>query len=505
MSENEKTSAQEENESTSETQELQDNLVQTHHSIIINGEKLNYTVTCGTIILKEEAVKEDDKQRESEGEKPQAAIFFTAYTKDEPADTSLRPITFSFNGGPGSSSVWLHMGVLGPKRVLLDEEGHSPPPPYRLVENEFSLLGKTDLVFVDPVSTGFSRVVKGEKERKFHGIKKDIESVGDFIRLYLSRYNRWNSPKFLIGESYGTTRAAGLSGYLIDRHSLYLNGLMLVSAIVNFQSHRFDPGNDLPYILFLPAYTATAWYHKKLPAALQEKDLQTVLKEVEQFALGEYTLALMQGNLLSGKEKEKIVHQLARYSGLSEDYIKGTNLRINIHRFTKELLREKRLTVGRLDSRYTGIDRDAVGEVPEKDPSMTAITGPYASTFNHYIRAELGFESDLPYEIINFKVWPWNYSEYENRYVDVSDTMRKAIAANPFMKVFVANGYYDLATPYFASEYNFNHLSLDEELRKNISMGYYDAGHMMYVHLPSLKKLNADLCAFIDNSLKGTG
>lgn len=478
----------------------QDQLSVTDHSVTINGKKIDYTVTTGTIVLKEESEKKGENEGDSEGEKPKASVFFIAYTKKDVKDKAKRPLTFSFNGGPGSSSVWLHLGVLGPKRVLMDDIGNPTPPPYELVENDYALLDESDLVFIDPVSTGYSRAVPGEKAKQFHGFKKDIESVGDFIRLYTTRYSRWTSPKFLIGESYGTTRAAGLSGYLQERHGMYLNGIMLISAILNFQTARFERGNDLPHILFLPTFTATAWYHNKLKSKYQE-DLQKTLREVEAFAESEYTLALMKGDALPEKDRARIVRKLVDYTGLSKDYIEQTNLRINIHRFVKELLRDERRTVGRLDSRFKGVDSDAAGEHHEQDPSLATIMGPYTATFYDYIRDELKFESDLPYEILTMRVHPWSFAEHENQFVNVAETLRKAITTNPYLKVFVGNGYYDLATPYFATEYTFNHLGLDEEHRANISMEYYEAGHMMYVHLESLAKLKADLSKFIEVAL----
>jgi carboxypeptidase C (cathepsin A) len=473
-----------------------DKIVETKHSIVLNRETIAYTVTCGTIVLKVEEEKKGEKEGEAEGEKPKATIFFTAYTRDDVGDKTTRPLTFSFNGGPGSSSVWLHLGLLGPRRLLMDEMGNPLPPPGKLVDNEFSLLGQTDLVFIDPVSTGYSRAVPGEKPRQFHGFKKDIESVGDFIRLYTSRYQRWASPKFLIGESYGTTRAAGLSGYLQDRHGMYLNGIMLISAILNFQTARFGPGNDLPYILFLPTYASTAWYHQRLEPDLQV-DLQATLRQVEAFAQGEYCLALMKGSSLPVEERTQIIKKLERFTGLTADYIDRTNLRIEIFRFTKELLRHEHRTVGRLDSRFKGIDRDSAGEKFDYDPSMANITGPYTAAFNDYVRSELNFESDLPYEILTNRVAPWSYAEFENNYVNVAETLRQSMAVNPCLKVYVANGYYDFATPYFATEYTFNHLGLDESLRGNLRMGYFEAGHMMYIHIPSLARLRADLEAFI--------
>jgi carboxypeptidase C (cathepsin A) len=474
----------------------QDEIVTAQHTIRLKGQTISYTTTTGTLILKEESEKKGENGGESEGEKARAAIFFIAYTLNDVEQPATRPITFSFNGGPGSSSVWLHMGLLGPKRVLMDDIGNPTKPPYQLVENEFSLLGETDLVFIDPVSTGYSRPIPGEKAKMFHGFKKDIESVGDFIRLFVTRYERWSSPKYLIGESYGTTRAASLSGYLQDRHGMFLNGIMLVSSVLDFSTLRFTPGNDLPYILFLPSYTATAWYHQRLVNDLQT-NLSGALSEAREFALGEYSLALMKGAELTPEEQLRIAEKLSRLTGLPTDYIQRSNLRIGIHRFCKELLREKRRTVGRLDSRFTGIDRDAAGEYFENDPSLVNIMGPYTGTFNDYVRRELRYQNDLPYEILTGRVQPWSYEEHQNQYVYVAETLRQAMSNNPYLRVHVANGYFDLATPFLATEYTYNHLSLDESLQANISLSYYEAGHMMYTHLPSLEKLNLELVRFI--------
>jgi carboxypeptidase C (cathepsin A) len=477
-----------------------DQISETRHTIEIDGKKISYLAAAGTIVLREEEEGEDKK---SEGEKPKASIFFVSYTKEQSeanvgtAPPRRRPITFSFNGGPGSSSVWLHLGLLGPRRVRVTDADDQPlPPPYRLDDNLHSLLDVTDLVFVDPVSTGYSRAIEGEKASQFHDFKKDIEAVGEFIRLYATRFKRWSSPKFLIGESYGTTRAAGLSGFLQDRHGMYFNGIMLISTILNFQTARFVPGNDLPYILFLPTYAATAWYHGQLSEDLQE-DLHTTLDEVEAFTISDYALAMMKGDALAGDERERIIEGLVRYTGLSREHVERTNLRIKIHRFVKELLRERRRTVGRLDSRFTGIDRDAAGEAYEYDPSYVVIQGAYTATLNDYVRSELGFESDLPYEILTGRVHPWSFDEHQNQYVNVAETLRAAMSKNRFLKVFVANGYYDLATPYFATRYTFEHMELDAELQDNISMKHYQAGHMMYIHEESLAALKRDLAAFI--------
>ncbi|MBI3160730.1 MAG: peptidase S10 [Chloroflexi bacterium] len=460
----------------------------TEHSISLGGVDIDYTVTAGTMVLKEEVDKE--------GEKAKASFFYIAYAKKGEGDPAKRPLTFSFNGGPGSSSVWLHLGLLGPKRVEMGDAGALLPPPAKLVLNEHSLLDETDLVFIDPVSTGYSRPVEGEEAKQFHGYDKDIETVGDFIRLYTTRNGRWLSPKFLIGESYGTTRAAGLSGYLQKRHGLYLNGIMLVSAVLHFQTLLFTPGNDWPFILFLPTYTATAFYHKKLPARLM-KDLRKTLAEVEEFAAGEYLALMMKGDALTAEEQDGLAKKLSDYTGLTPEYVRSTNFRINIFRFTKELLRAERKVVGRLDSRFLGVDRDAAGEMWENDPSMSAIMGPYTATLYDYVRRELKFESDLPYEILTPKVWPWSYEKQQNEYLNVAETLREAIAINPHLRVHVSNGYYDLATPYFATDYTFKHMQLEEHLRANIEMTFYEAGHMMYVHPPSLAQQKQDLAAFI--------
>lgn len=461
----------------------------TQHTVNLGGRELRYTATAGTVILRDE-----------DGT-PKASVFYISYSLDGVKDPATRPLTFSFNGGPGSSSVWLHLGVLGPRRVLMDDEGHELQPPYRLVDNEASVLDLTDLVFIDPVSTGYSRAVPGEDAKQFHGLDEDIESVGEFIRLYTGRANRWASPKFLIGESYGTTRAAGLSGFLQDRHGIYLNGIMLVSSILNFQTARFDVGNDLPYTLFLPTYTATAWYHHKLPADLQARPLRAVLDEVEGFALGEYTTALAQGSKLGQSERTQIAGKLARFTGLSKEWIERADLRIEISRFCKELKRDEGRTVGRLDSRFIGIDSDHNGTDFEHDPSMTAIKGPYTALLNDYVRRDLGFQSDLTYEILSGRVRPWNFGEAQNRYAEVADTLREAMAKNPYLKVFVANGYYDLATPFFATTYTFDHLGLDPSRRENVSMAYYEAGHMMYIQKKSLLQLKKDLTTFYASAL----
>ncbi len=461
-----------------------DNISTTQHTMRVGGETIPYTAKAGTIVIKDE-----------EGV-ARASMFFVSYTKDG-ADPATRPITYTFNGGPGSSSIWLHMGAFGPKRVNYgDEEGHAAAPPYRLVDNDDSLLDVTDLVFIDPVTTGFSRAIPFKDAGKYHGVAADIQSVGDFIRLWTTRNSRWSSPKFIAGESYGTTRAAGLSGYL-QRNGMYLNGIVLISSILNFGTAEFDSGNDLPYILFLPTYAATAWYHHKLPSDLQSLPVDQVASQAEQFALGEYTDALMQGDRLGDAQRKDVVARLARLTGLAPDYIDRANMRIRIDRFDKELLRSQRRTVGRLDSRFTGIDLDAAGERPEFDPSMASITGEYTAVFNDYVRRELKYETDLPYEVLTGKVRPWSYDTATNKYVDVGETLRAAMSSNPYLRVFVANGYYDLATPFAATKYTFARMGLDPEVRKNLSMDFFAGGHMMYIDRAAHAKLKKDVAGFI--------
>lgn len=463
---------------------------ETKHSVTINGNTIQYTATAGNIVLKEE------------NGKPKATFFYISYTKDGVKDPSTRPLTYSFNGGPGSSSVWLHMGVFGPKRVRMNDDGSAYKGSFALDDNAYSILDLTDLVFIDPVSTGYSRPVPGEESRQFHGFEEDIESVGEFIRIYTTRAKRWSSPKFLAGESYGTTRAAGLVGWLQERHGMYFNGIILVSVAIDFQTLEFQLGNESPYMLFLPTYTATAWYHKKLPPDLQS-DFQKAINESKQFALNEYSVALLKGDQLSEAERKGIAEKLARYTGLSQQFIESCNLRISDSRFFKELRRSERLTVGRLDSRFVGRDRDAAGEGAEYDPSYAAIQGSFTANFNDYVRKELKYENDITYEILASIYDEWNPGkQFQGRYINSSEPLRKAMTENPALRIFVANGLYDLATPFFATEYTFNHLGLDPSLRNNISMRYYEAGHMMYINKPSLVQLKSDLTSFYQNTLQ---
>lgn len=466
----------------------QDKEAVTEHHVTVGGKRIDYTATAGTLALAEEdgTVK--------------ARVFYVAYTRQKVGDPTSRPVTFTFNGGPGSSSVWLHMGAFGPRRVPMPDDATAPPPPYAVAENPHSLLDLSDLVFIDPVSTGYSRAEPGQDPKQYHGVTSDVEAVGELIRLWCTREGRWASPKLLAGESYGTTRAANLVNHLQERHGMFFNGLVLVSSVLHFNTLQFTPDNDLPYLLFLPTYTATAWYHGRLAPDLQGDGspaaLRRALDAAEAFALGDYARALLLGARLPAEERGRVAAALSRLTGLSEAFVSRADLRVSIGRFVKELRREEGRTVGRLDSRYTGLDRDAAGESFEYDPSYAAIQGPYTATLNHYLRTELAFESDLPYEIFTDKVRPWRFDTAENRSLDVAEPLRQAMTKNPHLQVLVANGYYDLATPYFATEHTFSHLGLDPSLADHIAMRYYPAGHMMYIHGPSHAQLKADLAAF---------
>ncbi len=464
--------------------------VVTHHQVHIDGQELKYTATAGLMPIK-------DARGEVE-----ARIFFMAYTRDEAGPLESRPLLFSFNGGPGSASVWLHLGALGPRRVVEPDEPVIPTPPFRLVENDASWLDRADLVFIDPVGTGFSRAARPELTTKFHSLRGDIDSVGEFIRMYLTRYDRWASPLYLIGESYGTTRAAGLAGHLVDQ-GIAFNGLVLVSCALDFQGFVFTPGNDLPFLTYLPSYAAAAWYHKRLPADLQQAGLAAVLREVERWTDREYASILARGDRLSDDERHQAAARLARYTGLDAAEIEARGLRIEMSYFGRELLKSRRRSIGRYDARYQGIESAVPTQVnrPSFDPSLAAVRAPYTSTFSHYIRTELGYKSDVPYYILGEGVGRWDWQR-QMGYPETTHALLDAMAKNPHMQVLIASGYYDLATPYRAVEHALAGLGLDPSLRKNIVVETYEAGHMMYIHAPSLHKLKRDGAALIDRGLR---
>ena len=466
-----------------------DKPVITHHTIRAGSKTLNYTATAGMMPIKN-----------AEGD-IEANVFFMAYTLDGPRDPK-RPLMISFNGGPGSSSVWLHLGLIGPRRIKMLPDGTMAGPPFELVDNEYTMLDQTDLVFIDPVGTGYSRAAKKELNKRFWGLKGDLESVGEFIRMYLSRYERWGSPLFVIGESYGTMRASGLAGYLIDR-GVALNGIALISTVLDFSTLDNNRGNDLPYIFYLPTYTSTAWYHKKLPADLQQLPLKEVVKHAEEFAAGPYRDALFKGDSLSPAERENMAKQVARFTGLSPQYVANSDLRIEHQHFAKELLRDQGLTIGRLDSRFKGKDESGVGETFEYDPSYTNIQSPYTAMLNDYVRSELGYKTDTFYSILgNVTGERWDWGNAGEGAPNTSDGLRKAFVRNPNMRLYIAKGYYDMATPQFAVTYTFNHMQLPREAKANITEDYFEAGHMMYIEQNSLQRQREDLRKFVDAALK---
>ncbi len=452
---------------------------------------MKYRATAGTYELKDEA------------DKTKANLFFTAYEKlpaaKSAAESAARPITFVFNGGPGAASVWLHMGTAGPKRVKLTDKGEAPPPPYQTVDNEFSWLDSTDLVFIDPVGTGYSRPAPGEDGKQFYGVEEDLRWVAEFIRLYTTRNLRWASPKFLAGESYGTTRAAALSRHLLERQGITLNGVILISTVLNFQTLYFGNGNDVPYVLFLPTYTAAAHYHGKLAEDLQ-KDLTAALKEAETFALGQYTSALAKGAALSDTERKEIAEKLARLTGLPIDVVRKANLRLDSDLFRKTLLVEKDQVVGRFDARLAGYDPDPLSRDPDHDPSFNQFFAAYAGAFNDYARRELGYESDVQYDVLTGRVQPWNYGRAGNGYLNVADDLERAMRLSPHTKLMVCSGLNDLATPYLAAVSTVQHMQLNPNLRKNVTEKFYPGGHMLYHEAGSLKQLHADIQQFIQGA-----
>ncbi|HEX3780681.1 MAG TPA: peptidase S10 [Pseudonocardiaceae bacterium] len=478
----------ESNGGSEQPSEPTDDLVSTQHTIRVESGELHYTATTGRIVLRKEVLTDGA----FDGHLAKAEVFLTSYTLDG-ADTASRPVTFAFNGGPGSSSVWLHLGLLGPRRVLAGDVDDPVPPPYGLVDNAETLLAHSDIVFIDPISTGFSRARKGEKPADFHGFTSDIESVGEVIRLWTSRNGRWMSPKFLAGESYGTLRAAGLAAHLHQRYGMYLNGLMLISSVLDMGTIDFYEGNDAPFVFYLPTYAAVAHYHGRHG----DRPLAEVLAEAEEFAERDYPWALARGHRLSAADRAATVTRLAALTGLSEEYVDQVDLRLEHVRFFTELLRDQRKVVGRLDARFSGPERDYGREQFSEDASYSAILGPYSAAFNHYVRAELNYESDLPYEILTGNVQPWSCKEFEGASVTVADRLAGAMRANPHLKVHVAFGYHDGATPYYAAEHVLAHLAIPSELHENISREYYEAGHMMYVHEPSRLRQSADLARFV--------
>jgi carboxypeptidase C (cathepsin A) len=468
--------------------EVDETPVVTHHSVTVDGKTLNYTATVAQMPLK-------DASGETE-----AHIFYMAYTLDG-AEANKRPLTFCFNGGPGSASMWVHIGGMGPRSPKLMPNGSMPPPPYRLKDNPDTWLDRSDLVFIDPVGTGYSRAKTVEIARRMNSVQGDIQSVGEFMRMYVTRNSREVSPLFIAGESYGTFRAAGLAGYLVDR-GMAFNGIVLIGTTLNLET-IWSRSDDLVYELELPTYCADAYYHKKVAADLQKKDLKSFLKEAEGFAIGEYSAALAKGDELPAAERKAAIDKLVRFTGLDAHYLDQTNLRWDVSHFARQLLRDKDLTIGRYDGRLTGPSALNIGETAEFDPSSTLITPPFTAMFTTYVRDELGYKTDM-YYYPSGGTQPWDY-QVQNGFGDTTSMLRNAMVKNPYLKVMVAAGYFDLATPYFTAEYTFNHMGLSPEMHKNISWQFYQSGHMLYIDNDSHAKLKHDFSEFVSSALPKDG
>ena len=461
-----------------------------HHQITVDAKVLRYTTTTGRM-----PIKRGDGRIDAE-------MFFVAYTLDG-QEAGKRPLTFCFNGGPGSATVWLHMGAVGPKQVVLEPNGFMPAAPYRITDNQNTLLDRSDLVFVDAIATGFSRAANAEMTKKFLGVQGDIEAFGEFIRMYITRYDRWTSPLFILGESYGTTRAAGIAGYLAD-HGISFNGITLLSTAMDFGTLEFAKNNDVPYVLLVPSFSMIAAYHKRLAPDLMQ-DLAKTRQEVERWASTDYMLALAKGDGLAPEERQKIVDQYSRYTGIDRKVVDNANLRIDVGEFTHNLLLDQKLRVGRLDGRFTGVDPEGLLDTRFYDPTSSAILPPYTSVFNNYVRTELGYKVDVPYKVFAwdepaFQKWEWG--EATKGYPNTGPGLRAALVKNPYLKVLLMEGYYDLATPYYAANYSVDHLDLGPNFRKNISFETYEAGHMVYVDNGSHQKMKKDLVEFMEKCLQ---
>ena len=465
---------------------------ESHHSIRVGDETVEYDAIVGSIFLRDEA------------EKATAELFYTAYFRTGVDDQSPRPVMFSYNGGPGSASFWLHMGIMGPRRVVTPVVGHQAPPPHTLEDNQYTLLDKTDIVMIDPVGTGFSRPVGDTPGSDFWGIDEDAASLTQFIRRFLSEYQRWNSPRYLLGESYGTTRSAVLARHL-QRANMDLNGIVLVSAVLDFHTIQFAPGDDLPYVVNLPAYAVVSAYLDALPGPAPVNH-DAFMKEVEEWALTDYATALLRGNALDDGVRSRVIDQMHEYTGLSRDFIDRADLRVSAPEFEKELLRSQGLVVGRLDARFTGPSGDLLEPTPDHDPQSTAISSAYTSTFNTYLREELGYDGLREYTPSGAtRDWNWQRAQGEGFIrgagtPNVGPDLAAAIRFNPNLEVLLVNGIYDLATPYFAAVWTMDHLGLPDHLRDNIQRADFRAGHMMYVEQTLLPQWKETLDAFIERT-----
>jgi len=465
----------------------------TEHSIEIGGQSIRYTATAGYLIV------------DNAKEEPVAKFGYTAYVRDGFDDPAQRPITFAFNGGPGSASIWLHMGVLGPKIVVTPDAEFTPPPPYDVRDNEYSILDVTDLVMIDPVGTGYSRPIGEAKGGDFWGVDQDIDSVSRFIKEYVSQNSRWASPKILLGESYGGMRSGGVAMELLGRHGMALNGVVLVSPFMEMVTGFDGLGVDLPHVMFLPTLAATAWYHEALDraAGTLPADLAGFVAEVSAFAYDEFAPALLKGSRLGSDERSAVLAKLALYTGVSEEYWDRANLRVSHGQFVKELLRDRKQTAGRIDSRYAGRSFNLLGEEMSYDPQSSAVSAAFTSAFLDYYHNDLEFGRDLEYKVSGnvWMQWDWAHSPpgigFPVPFPNTSIDLARAMGESPGMKLLVQQGYYDLATPQLATEYYIEHMDLLPEQRANVLIEYYEAGHMMYLHPPSLVKYKEDLARFI--------
>jgi carboxypeptidase C (cathepsin A) len=472
--------------------------VTTSHQIVIGGEPVAYRATAGWLIV-----------NDAEGQ-PAAQIGYTAYEREQTADQGTRPVTFAYNGGPGSSSVWLHMGILGPRRIEVADADFTLPPPYAVVDNAESIIDISDLVLIDPVGTGLSKPVGEKKGQEFWGVDQDITWMARFITTWVSAYSRWNAPKILLGESYGGIRSAGVAWELLSKHGMALNGVVLVSPFLSFVD-GFDFANvDLPHVLFLPSLAAAAWYHHKLAA--RPDNLVAFLDEVKTFAYQEYAPALLQGRRLSAEARTAVLTKLAHYTGVDPDYWERANLRVNHLQFAKELLRDRRQATGRIDARFVGPSIHLLGEQMNYDPLSAAVTPAFTAAFLNYYHTELQFGRDMEYCIVNTSLymdWEWRHTSpgqvgiaatLKLPVVNMGPDLAWAMTQNPHMKLLVQIGYFDLATPLGAIEYAIDHLNIPPDLQANITVAYYEAGHMAYIHPPSRAKFKQDLVRFIQDA-----
>ena len=466
----------------------------TKHNVMIDGKSISYTATAGALILK------------NEKDEPVALMGYIAYTKDGDLTATKRPVTFAYNGGPGTSSYWLHMGMVGPKKVVVSDPYTTPAAPYKMEDNNNSILDVSDIVMIDPVGTGISHAAGKAKNKDFWGVDQDIKAVSGFIKTYITQNDRWNSPKYILGESYGTLRSGGVTNYLQENLNIAVNGVILVSSILNYATQVFADGSDMPYITYLPTYAATAWYHNKVNN--KPADLVTFLKDARTFAAGEYANALMKGDDLGDTEKEAVISKLAYFTGLSKDYLYKANMRVREVQFLQELLRDQHQVIGRIDSRYTGISQNLLGENAQTDPQGDAISPAFTAVFMNYYYGELKMDKNYTYQPNAYGLegfdWDWKHKKSEGGGMpNTAADLAQSMSHNPNLKVLLLNGYYDLACAFFSTEYDIAHMGLEKKIRSNIIFKYYEAGHMMYINPKEAVACKKDVAAFINQTANG--